>query len=97
MEAFFVCVNGQMWTKRDKNRTQNRTQISGRGYAVISTEVARFTAQEPASELMSSKLLAFFYIVCFIVTLTFGPHSELDYNFGLTIVSLTLVEKAGLL
>ncbi len=27
LEAFVVCVIGQMWTKRDKNRTQNRTQI----------------------------------------------------------------------
>ena len=27
LEAFVVCVKGQMWTKRDKNRTQNRTQF----------------------------------------------------------------------
>ena len=26
LEAFVVCMNGQMWTKRDKNRTQDRTQ-----------------------------------------------------------------------
>jgi len=25
-EAFVVCLNGQMWTKKDKNRSQNRTQ-----------------------------------------------------------------------
>ncbi len=29
LEAFVVCMNGQMWTKRDKNRTQNRTQFLG--------------------------------------------------------------------
>ena len=29
LEAFVVCTYGQMWTKRDKNRTQNRTQFLG--------------------------------------------------------------------
>ncbi len=27
MEAIVVCMYGQMWTKRDKNRTQNRTHF----------------------------------------------------------------------
>ena len=27
LEAFVVCTYGQMWTKRDNNRTQNRTRL----------------------------------------------------------------------
>ncbi len=37
MEAFFICTDGQMWTKKDKNRTQNRTQKLPGVYGTLST------------------------------------------------------------
>jgi len=39
LEAFVVCTYGQMWTKRDKNRTQNRTQLFLIDFAVLQSRI----------------------------------------------------------
>ena len=52
LEAFVVCMNGQMWTKRDKNRTQNRTQKSPGVYGTFSVgSLFFFVASNPYSDI----------------------------------------------
>ena len=71
LEAFFVSVIGQMWTKGDKNRTQNRTQLSAMFLLAVHFKVANFLSEQ-YSRINVFKILVFFSTVCFIISLTTG-------------------------
>ncbi len=67
LEAFVVCTNGQMWTKRDKNRTQNRTQNLGDRLGLFCI----ISSKQKASRVMLWKVLVFLSPVCFFILLTY--------------------------
>ena len=67
MEAFVVCVNWQMWTKRDKNRTQNRTQFLGDILGLFCI----ISCKQKPSRVMLWKVLVFLSPVCFFILLTY--------------------------